>query len=115
MTNARNDQIRGTEAMTFDCPNCGAKLEYRGGNSALTCQYCGNSVVVPAELQQAQTQEEIRHMLTWPELRKNRWFQVGVALFFVIFVLPVCVGLIGIVAGVGAPLLAVILQIVLGR
>jgi DNA-directed RNA polymerase subunit RPC12/RpoP len=105
--------------MTFNCPNCGAQLDYQGGNTSLICAYCGSSALVPAELQQAQAQEEARKMLTWPELRKNRWFQVGVVLFFVIFVLPTCLGvfgsLIGIIAGVGAPILAVILQTVLGR
>ena len=105
--------------LTFNCPNCGAQLEYQGGNTSLACPYCGNSVVVPADLQQAHAQDEVRKMLTWPELRKNRWFKVSVALFFVIFVLPTCVGvigsLIGIAAGVGAPILAVILQVVLGR
>jgi hypothetical protein len=105
--------------MTFNCPNCGAQLQYQGGNTALTCQYCGNSVLVPADLQQAHAQEDVRKTLTWPELRKNRWFQVGVVLFVLIFVLPACVGvigsLIGIAAGVGAPILAVILQVVLGR
>jgi hypothetical protein len=105
--------------MTFNCPNCGAQLDYPGGSISLICQYCGNSVVVPADLQRAHAQDEVRKMLTWPELRKNRWFQVGAALFFVIFVLPVCVGvigsLIGIAAGVGAPILTVILQVVLGR
>ena len=105
--------------MTFNCPNCGAQLDYQGGNTSLICPYCGSSALVPAELQQAQAQEEARKMLTWPELRKNRWFQVGAILFIVIFVLPTCIGLagslIGIVAGVGAPILAVILQTVLGR
>jgi hypothetical protein len=105
--------------MTFNCPTCGAQLEYQGGSSSLVCEYCGNSVVVPEDLQQAQAQEEVRKLMTWSELRKNRWFQVGVLLFFVIFVLPACIGLVasllGIAAGVGAPILAVILQFVLGR
>jgi DNA-directed RNA polymerase subunit RPC12/RpoP len=105
--------------MAFNCPNCGAQLEDLEGNSSLICQYCGNSVVVPTELQQAQAQEEVRKILSWLELRKNRWFQVGVAQFFVIFVLPTCLGLagslLGILAGVGAPIVAVILQFLFGR
>ena len=105
--------------LTFNCPNCGAQLEYLGGNISLVCQYCGNSVVVPTDLQQAHAQDEARRILTWPELRKNRWFQVGVALFFVIFVLPTCIGLagslLGILAGAGAPIVAVILQLFSGR
>ncbi len=105
--------------MTFNCPDCGAQLEYQGGNSSLVCQYCGNTVVVPADLQQAQAEEEARKMLTWPELRKNRWFQVGVALFVVIFVLPTCLGLVaslfGVAVGVGAPIFAIILQFLVKR
>ena len=105
--------------MIFNCPNCGAKLDFQGGDASLVCLYCGNTVVVPVELQQAQVQEAVRKMLTWPELRRNRWFQVGVALFFVIFVLPTCIGmagsLLGILAGVGAPIVAVILQLLSGR
>lgn len=104
---------------TFSCPNCGAQLEYQGGNTSLVCQYCGNTVVVPADLQQAYEQEEVRKMLTWPELRRNRGFQIGVALFLVIFVLPTCVGLaatlLGIVAGFGVPIAAIILQFLLRR
>jgi hypothetical protein len=105
--------------MAFNCPNCGAQLEYQGGTLTSTCQYCGNSVVVPADLQHARAQEDARKMLTWPELRQKCWFQVGAALFFVLVVLPACIGVIGsfigIIAGVGAQILAVILQIVLGR
>jgi hypothetical protein len=105
--------------LTFNCPNCGAQLEYQGGNISPVCQYCGNSVVVPADLQQAHAQDEVQRILTWPELRRNRWFQVGVALFFIIFILPTCIGLIGsllgIFAGIGVPIIAVILQYLFGR
>lgn len=105
--------------LTFNCPNCGAQLEFQGGKISLVCQYCGNSVVVPADLQQAHAQDEVQRILTWPELRRNRWFQVGVALFFIIFILPTCIGLIGsllgIFAGIGVPIVAVILQLLSGR
>jgi predicted RNA-binding Zn-ribbon protein involved in translation (DUF1610 family) len=38
-------------AQTFDCPSCGAALEYHGGTeSTIQCPYCGNTVIVPAEL-----------------------------------------------------------------
>jgi len=100
--------------MKFNCPDCGAQLEYQGGGPSLVCQYCGNTVMVPLELKEAQAEEEARKMLTWPELRKNRWFQIGVALFVVIFVLPTCIGLVasllGVAVGVGAPIVALILQ-----
>jgi hypothetical protein len=105
--------------ITFNCPNCGAQLEYQGGSASLVCQYCGNAVVMPADLQQAHSQDEARRMLARPEMRKNPWFQVGVALFFVVFVLPTCMGLagslLGVFAGVGASIVAVILQFLFGR
>jgi DNA-directed RNA polymerase subunit RPC12/RpoP len=102
-------------SVTFNCPNCGAQLEYQGGGPSLVCQYCGNSVVVPQDLQQAQAQEEVRKMLTWPELRKNRWFQIFVAFIFITFVLPTCLGVIGALVGIGAPIFAVVLQFFLRR
>ncbi len=101
-------------SMTFQCPDCGAQLEYQGGSSSQVCSYCGNSVVAPEEIQQAQQQEAMRKALTWPELRKNRWFQIFVVFIFITVVLPTCLALagavVGILAGVGVPLAAVILQ-----
>ena len=36
---------------TFNCPNCGAPLEYDGsGYPTMRCPFCNNSVVVPQEL-----------------------------------------------------------------
>ena len=38
-------------AQTFECPSCGAALEYHGGaETTVQCPYCGNTVVVPEEL-----------------------------------------------------------------
>ncbi len=34
----------------FNCPSCGAVLEYQGDEPAVRCAYCGNAVVVPEEL-----------------------------------------------------------------
>jgi hypothetical protein len=35
----------------FQCPACGANINYNGGSEiAITCQYCGTSVIVPEEL-----------------------------------------------------------------
>jgi LSD1 subclass zinc finger protein len=36
---------------TFDCPNCGAPLDYTSGSApTIRCPFCNNSVIVPAEL-----------------------------------------------------------------
>jgi hypothetical protein len=35
---------------TFNCPACGAPLEYPGVGETVPCPYCRNSVIVPQEL-----------------------------------------------------------------
>ncbi|MGC1377081.1 MAG: SMP-30/gluconolactonase/LRE family protein [Anaerolineales bacterium] len=35
---------------TFNCPNCGAPLDYHGGDPIIRCPYCNTSVVVPDNL-----------------------------------------------------------------
>ena len=35
---------------TFDCPSCGAPLDYPGSGDTMHCPFCNNSVIVPAEL-----------------------------------------------------------------
>ena len=41
-------------AITFSCPNCGAPLEYPGGDlTTLPCQYCHHTIIVPPEIRTA--------------------------------------------------------------
>jgi tripartite motif-containing protein 71 len=41
---------------TFECPNCGASLDYHDGDEpTIRCPYCSTSVVVPEELRRAQS------------------------------------------------------------
>jgi hypothetical protein len=40
-----------TEA--FECPHCGAPLDYSGTGETMRCPFCGNSVIVPPELRVA--------------------------------------------------------------
>lgn len=35
---------------TFNCPNCGAPLDYKGSDPIIRCPYCSTSVVVPENL-----------------------------------------------------------------
>ncbi len=35
---------------TFNCPNCGAPLDYKGSDPIIRCPYCNSSVVVPENL-----------------------------------------------------------------
>ncbi len=37
-------------AVQLDCPSCGASVKARRGVVSVTCQYCGNSVMVPKHL-----------------------------------------------------------------
>jgi DNA-binding beta-propeller fold protein YncE/DNA-directed RNA polymerase subunit RPC12/RpoP len=35
---------------TFNCPNCGAPLDYQGSDPIIRCPYCNGSVIVPENL-----------------------------------------------------------------
>ncbi len=37
-------------AQTFNCPNCGAPLDYKGSDPIIRCPYCSGSVIVPENL-----------------------------------------------------------------
>lgn len=37
-------------SQTFNCPNCGAPLDYRGHDPIIRCPYCSSSVIVPENL-----------------------------------------------------------------
>lgn len=37
-------------AQTFNCPNCGAPLDYQGNDPIIRCPYCNSSVIVPENL-----------------------------------------------------------------
>jgi DNA-binding beta-propeller fold protein YncE/DNA-directed RNA polymerase subunit RPC12/RpoP len=37
-------------AQTFKCPSCGAPVEIEEGRKATKCSYCGETVIIPAEL-----------------------------------------------------------------
>ena len=58
---------------TFSCPTCGAPLTYKYGDDAtITCPFCRSSVIVPAELRQAQSQASAHHTLdetVMPQIR----------------------------------------------
>jgi len=45
---------------SFNCPNCGAPLEYHDGDpSTIRCPFCSTSVIVPQELRPAQPPAEL--------------------------------------------------------
>jgi hypothetical protein len=38
---------------SFECPHCGAPLDYAGEGETMRCPFCGNSLIVPPELRPA--------------------------------------------------------------
>jgi uncharacterized Zn finger protein (UPF0148 family) len=48
LVSGRGDQT--VAAQEFNCPNCGAPLDYQGAGASMRCPYCETSVVVPAEM-----------------------------------------------------------------
>ena len=87
----------------FNCPNCGATLDYAGNGRTMKCQYCGTIVQVPQELWQPA--EDARNATQWKKY---------VIIFLVLTVgLPTCLGLLGTVFGIGGSIFAAILPFVL--
>ena len=95
-------------AQNFACPSCGAQLEVRGGQPAIQCSYCGNSVAVPEALAEAAVLEQ---PITEDQ---KRWLKIGIIALILIFVVPTCIGLIasvlGALVGIGAPIVSLLLQ-----
>lgn len=88
---------------SFNCPNCGAALEYPGAGRTMACTYCGTTVQVPQELWQPV--EEAR--------TANQW-KTYLIIFLVVTVgLPTCLGLLGTVLGIGGGIFAAIIPFAL--
>ncbi|HEX2696216.1 MAG TPA: hypothetical protein VHM28_00815 [Anaerolineales bacterium] len=93
-------------AKTFNCPNCGAAIEYSGTGRTIKCQYCSTVVQVPEELWR--DEEAKQAVIQWKKY---------VAIFLVLTVgLPTClgffgtfVGLLGAIVGMLAPVFALVI------
>ena len=46
-------------AATFNCPTCGAPLDYSGSGDSMHCPYCNSSVIVPVELKHPANSESL--------------------------------------------------------
>lgn len=88
---------------SFNCPNCGAALEYSGSGRMIQCPYCGTTVQVPEEMwepvEQAQT--------------VNQWKKYVIIFLIVTVGLPTCLGLLGTALGIGGSIFAAIIPFVL--
>jgi LSD1 subclass zinc finger protein len=90
-------------AQTFNCPNCGAALEYSGGGRTMKCTYCGTTVQVPEELWQPIEQAQAA----------TQWKKYLIIFLVVTVGIPTCVGLLGTVFGVGGSIFAALIPFVL--
>ena len=95
---------------SFNCPSCGASLEYAGVEHSVACPYCKNSVPVSEELWHAAVaaQEQV-------ELQKNekRWGKYLVIFLVITVGLPVCLSLVGTVVATVASVLGITLPFIL--
>ncbi|MBI3737901.1 MAG: hypothetical protein HY258_02520 [Chloroflexi bacterium] len=92
---------------TFNCPNCGAAIEYSGAGRTMKCQYCSTVVQVPEELwREQETQQTV-----------TQWKKYVVIFLIITVGLPLCfslfgtfVGILGAIVGLLAPIFAIIIQ-----
>src|SRR4051794_18359735 len=53
-----------SQQQAFECPKCGAPIEYTSGmGKTVTCSFCGTSVIVPKDLRTAQYDAVPRNMV----------------------------------------------------
>ncbi len=102
-------------AQSFNCPNCGGALQFDGGETTVTCTYCHSTVEVPASARRA-----VAMASAGASFRAlNPLIRYAIIFFVLIITVPTCIGLagslLGIVAGIGAPILAAILQFLTSR
>jgi len=90
-------------AEQFNCPHCGAQLEYTGGQATMNCPFCSSSIQVPAELVQATRQQEQEAAEAQAASKWTKWIIIGV---IVLFVIPTCLGFGGTIFGIVASILA---------
>jgi hypothetical protein len=87
-------------AQSFNCPQCGAPVQYTGEEERVTCVFCGSQAPVSAEQVNAIRAKKLG-------AKAKPWV--------IVFVLPTCLGLVGTFLGVAAgflgPLIAIIVSI----
>ena len=88
---------------SFNCPNCGATLEYPGAGRTMKCQYCGTTVQVPEELWQPIEQAQTA----------SQWKKYLILFLLVTVGLPTCLGLLGTVFGIGGSIFAAIIPFII--
>jgi hypothetical protein len=96
-------------AEQFNCPNCGAQIEYTGDQTAMKCPFCNSVIQVPQEYVRAAQQQAEEVVEAQTASKWTKWIIIGTILLFVV---PTCIGfgatLFGIVASILASLIGVI-------
>ncbi len=87
----------------FNCPNCGATLDYSGVGRTMKCPYCGTLVQAPEQLWQPA--EEARTV--------NQWKKYILIFLLITVGLPTCLGLVGTVVGIGGGIFAAIIPFII--
>jgi hypothetical protein len=87
----------------FNCPNCGAQVEYTGDHASTTCPFCKSVIQVPKELVQAAHQQAEQAVDAETASKWTKWIIIGV---IVLFVVPTCLGFGGTIFGIVASILA---------
>jgi hypothetical protein len=99
---------------TLSCPNCGGANTYDGTSASLPCQYCGTLVPLPDEVRAAQNMQQMRAAGGMAGRYIVIILLVGVGLptclAFASAVAGLGLSLIGLVVGLAAPILALLLQ-----
>ena len=97
-------------SQSFNCPNCGAALEYSGLEHSMRCTFCNTVVPVPEELwRPAETAKEQADL----QKTEKRWLKYLWIFLGITVGLPLCLGLVGTLVGIGASILGVTLPFIL--
>lgn len=86
------------EKWTFDCPNCGAPLDFAAdGEPIVHCPYCDTSVVIPAELRtEPSVVISVNSDVSSATPPTERSLRKSVTIFLMITAVIICVTLMGI-------------------
>jgi len=104
-------------AEAFNCPNCGAQVEYTGDQATMTCTFCNSIIQVPKELvraarHQAEAPADAQSAARWIDPVRDaaadassaqaaaKWTKWIVIAVIVLFVVPSCIGFGGTILGV---------------
>ena len=85
----------------FNCPNCGAPIEYSEDQESATCTFCGTTVPLPA-----QVLEEVKTR------KLSSQGKILLIVFLIIIIVPTCIGFGGSILGALAGLLGTLVGVI---